>query len=350
MRVLVLASVLAASAAHRAWKPPTRYSHYNRSPYFGAAAGAWQSPAGYSEYNPAPYFGGAGGAWQSPAGYSEYNLAPYFGNAGTWQPYKENFEFDRSPLFEREFDPFAAEFPSCRGSRQSPINLDPSSSPAREFEPFFFLRYQQIPDAESITNTGHSVEVKLISRNLPEVSGGNLGATYKFDQYHLHWGAEDSRGSEHTIDNFRFPMELHLVHHNTKYASFNASLEHRDGVAVLGVLFVISELDNPLLQPLIDHLMSITEAGQEDIAVDLYPLASLLPRDLSRFYRYHGSLTTPMCNEVVTWTIFDDYVPVSDAQMARLRSLMDTEGDPLLNNFRPNQLLNGRTVYRSFLY
>ncbi|KAA0198474.1 carbonic anhydrase alpha, 8-like [Hyalella azteca] len=296
------------------------------------------------------------GTWdmgQWDMGHGTWDMGQWDMGHGTWHVYvygagDDMFMVQLIRTFSSEFDPFAAEFPSCRGSRQSPINLDPSSSPAREFEPFFFLRYQQIPDAESITNTGHSV--KLISRNLPEVSGGNLGATYKFDQYHLHWGAEDSRGSEHTIDNFRFPMELHLVHHNTKYASFNASLEHRDGVAVLGVLFVISELDNPLLQPLIDHLMSITEAGQEDIAVDLYPLASLLPRDLSRFYRYHGSLTTPMCNEVVTWTIFDDYVPVSDAQMARLRSLMDTEGDPLLNNFRPNQLLNGRTVYRSFLY
>ncbi|XP_047739039.1 putative carbonic anhydrase 3, partial [Hyalella azteca] len=90
-------------------------------------------------------------------------------------------------------------------------------------------------------------------------------------------------------------------------------------------------------------------AGEQNVTKDLYPLTSVLPRDLSRFYRYRGSLTTPKCNEVVTWTIFDDHVPVSDKQMARLRSLSDTEGDPLVNNFRPNQPLNGRIVYRSFL-
>ena len=49
-----------------------------------------------------------------------------------------------------------------------------------------------------------AVEVTLISRTQPEVSGGNLGATYKFDQYHIHWGEDDSRGSEHTINYFRY--------------------------------------------------------------------------------------------------------------------------------------------------
>ncbi|XP_047738479.1 uncharacterized protein LOC108681739 isoform X2 [Hyalella azteca] len=113
MRVLVLASVLAASAAHRAWNSATRYSQYNRSPYFGAA-----------------------GAWQSPAGFSEYSISPTFGEA--------------------DFDPFAAQFPSCRGSRQSPINLDPYSFPVKEFEPFYFHRYHQIPEEENIINNGHS--------------------------------------------------------------------------------------------------------------------------------------------------------------------------------------------------
>ena len=48
-----------------------------------------------------------------------------------------------------------------------------------------------------------------------------------------------------------------------------------------------------------------------------YPLRAFLPRNLRSFYRYDGSLTTPTCNEVVTWTVFDQAVPISEAQVQR---------------------------------
>lgn len=47
-----------------------------------------------------------------------------------------------------------------------------------------------------------------------------------------------------------------------------------------------------------------------------YPLRAFLPRNSQSFYRYEGSLTTPTCNEVVTWTIFDQAVPISEAQVS----------------------------------
>ena len=46
-----------------------------------------------------------------------------------------------------------------------------------------------------------------------------------------------------------------------------------------------------------------------------FELDQLLPADKSKFYRYSGSLTTPDCNEVVTWTVFSDAVEVSQAQV-----------------------------------
>lgn len=48
-----------------------------------------------------------------------------------------------------------------------------------------------------------------------------------------------------------------------------------------------------------------------------FPLASLLPSavGLLRYYRYFGSLTTPGCQPVVLWTVFENPVPIGHAQV-----------------------------------
>jgi carbonic anhydrase len=52
------------------------------------------------------------------------------------------------------------------------------------------------------------------------------GVTYKLLQAHLHW-----RGSEHTIDGWKFEAEVHLVHVNT---------EDSGKLAVLGFFVSVS--------------------------------------------------------------------------------------------------------------
>lgn len=66
--------------------------------------------------------------------------------------------------------------------------------------------------------------------------------------------------------------------------------------------------------------------GLEDY-VDLastFSLSNLLPRMdlLSKYYRYKGSLTTPGCEEVVTWTIFEEQIPISRTQVGIVLSVL----------------------------
>ena len=39
-------------------------------------------------------------------------------------------------------------------------------------------------------------------------NGGGLGTAYDVVQFHLHWGATDAAGGEHTIDGAAYPMEV----------------------------------------------------------------------------------------------------------------------------------------------
>ena len=39
-------------------------------------------------------------------------------------------------------------------------------------------------------------------------AGGNLVNTYNLIQFHFHWGARDTKGSEHLLDGSSFPMEV----------------------------------------------------------------------------------------------------------------------------------------------
>ena len=44
-------------------------------------------------------------------------------------------------------------------------------------------------------------------------------------------------------------------------------------------------------------------------------LTSMMPSDLTDYYRYEGSLTTPPCKEAVIWTVFKEPIEISAEQV-----------------------------------
>lgn len=238
----------------------------------------------------------------------------------------------------------------CGGSSQSPINLERLKTTWNIFWPLKFTNYEVIPTKQTLTNNGHSVTITFESTDTPQISNGGLpdDGPYNLAQYHLHWGSDSTKGSEHTINSVSYPMEMHLVHYKRVYDTLANSIQHSDGLAVLGIMFEIGKEDNPMLAPLIAKISGITANGAATNVTDFYAFSSLLPKDYTNFYRYSGGLTTPTCNEIVTWTVFTDTIKVSTTQLAELRKLLDVDGAPIQDNFRPPQPINKRTVYRSF--
>ena len=43
---------------------------------------------------------------------------------------------------------------------------------------------------------------------------------------------------------------------------------------------------------------------------------SLLPKNLNKYFRYQGSLTTPPCTENVVWTVFREPIVISHRQVS----------------------------------
>lgn len=69
------------------------------------------------------------------------------------------------------------------------------------------------------------------------------------------------------------------------------------------------------------------------VKVKPFPLMGLLPeRNLSQYYRYSGSLTTPPCSQVVLWTLYQVPVLISWSQVLPLLPA-SKKPTPLIKNF-----------------
>jgi len=80
------------------------------------------------------------------------------------------------------------------------------------------------------------------------------------------------------------------------------------------------------------------EVGRKAIVPGLrVDLSRILPDDLTHFYHYSGSLTTPPCTEGVEWIVMRTHRTASAEQIETFRR-------HYLGNNRPVQPLNGRVI------
>jgi len=244
-------------------------------------------------------------------------------------------------------DEWVNEFPLCGGSRQSPIDFNPLTVGRRLWLPFVFRNYEKV-QMTSLLENGHTAMLEMPAgfpvAQRPNFRGGGLSGRYIFEQLHFHWGADDTTGSEHTVAGRSYSGELHLVHYNSKYANIGEAAAYKDGIAVLGIFLQASPFENQGLKPIINHLEKVRHAGSSVILDETVNFMQLLPRKSFKFYRYLGSLTTPGCDEVVTWTVFRAPSFLTSAQLEQFRALKDDNGEPLRLTNRPVQPVNDRGV------
>jgi len=250
-------------------------------------------------------------------------------------------------------------YPLCAGEHQSPIEIITRAVEDDDSVGNISLNNYDLVRNASLVNNGHTISFQLgVEASLtPNISGGHLqDKKFIFQQAHWHWSTLSHRGSEHHIDGVKDPMELHLVHMNTKYPNLTEAFNHTDGVAVLALLYKVSEDDNMDIQPIVTALTNMNKKQREDnttenICVDLpeaMKVSQLFPSNLFEqgYYYYQGSLTTPSCSESVTWAVFPNKINISESQLEVFRNA-SFNGDKLSDNYRPVQELNGRIVKRA---
>ena len=248
-------------------------------------------------------------------------------------------------------------YPSCGLNAQSPIDIpdvcfkkDVKVNNALDIE---LINYDKKFKLKTLTlkNTGATSKMVLekateeVLKNAPKITGTALNNnTYQFAELHFHWNQNDARGSEHSFNEAREALEMHLVHWNTKYETMAKAVGHPDGLAVYGILFNVNTEENPALNPIIDYLNDIVETGSGIIVGEKFSLLPILPKTHKVFYRYQGSLTTPPCTEVVTWLVAVQVQKIGYSQLHEFAHLENRETANAKSTKRDIQPLNGRLI------
>uniref|UniRef100_A0A671QY16 Carbonic anhydrase Xb n=1 Tax=Sinocyclocheilus anshuiensis TaxID=1608454 RepID=A0A671QY16_9TELE len=216
------------------------------------------------------------------------------------------------------------------GKRQSPINIETSRM---IFDPFLNplrLNAGQRKVSGTMYNTGRHVSLRPDKSHLENISGGPLSYSYRLEEIRLHFGAEDSRGSEHLLNGQAFPGEVQLIHYNQDlYLNYSDAVRSPNGIAVVSIFMKISEPTNLFLNRMLNR-ETITRITYK---YDAYLLMGLdieeLYPETSRFITYEGSITIPPCLETATWILMNKPIYISQI-----------EGD----NMRPAQPLHQRCI------
>lgn len=236
-----------------------------------------------------------------------------------------------------------------KGRRQSPIDIEPAKM---LYDPN--LRSLSV-DKHKVSGVLHNTGQSLVFR--PEtgpkmslavnVSGGPLAYRYQIEEIFLHYGTENSHGSEHRIQGNAYPAEIQFYGYNAElYANSSEARHKSQGLVAIAVMIQTSDTPNPELRMLSSVFGQVIYRGQ---SADLRHISihGLLP-ETDHYMTYEGSTTHPGCWETTTWIIFNKPIYITRQELYALRRLVqgdsETPKGTLGNNVRALQPLHHRTV------
>ncbi len=223
------------------------------------------------------------------------------------------------------------------GRQQSPVNIATANvEPSNTLTELNFNSGWNTATSGQFKNLGTNVQ--FIPTSTTAAFSVTFLGDYDLQQFHMHWGATSGTGSEHRINGGQSEVEIHFVHFKRGESDNSRS----DYAAVIGVLADIA--DEPVTGIWAQLSVSAIQSNTSS-PLNLTGLVfnNLLPTKRSYYY-YPGSLTTPGCNEIVRWFVLSERITVPRTFVEQLRTVEQSNGEPLTINYRDAQPLNGRTV------
>ena len=126
-------------------------------------------------------------------------------------------------------------------------------------------------------------------------------------QFHLH------APSEHSVDGKLYDAEIHLVH-------VYKGVQPEAYGAVIGIFFDRKEggtEENAFLKSLFDSVEAKNDQSP-DTLVDAQLNDFVKYVDMTRYWSYDGSFTTPPCTEGIKWTVIQQVQSISEEQLKKI--------------------------------
>uniref|UniRef100_A0A0N5APZ9 Alpha-carbonic anhydrase domain-containing protein n=1 Tax=Syphacia muris TaxID=451379 RepID=A0A0N5APZ9_9BILA len=237
-----------------------------------------------------------------------------------------------------------------KGKLQSPININPKQIIYdSNLPPLMTDENLALID---LVNTGQMPRIRIANtQRWPSlnVTGGPLGIyRYRLLRVDIHYSMNETTGSEHSFDHKKLPMELQAIAINSEiYGNFSAALNNPHGIVGISTFVKLGKHTSKELKLLSDKVHQISYKRQA-VVMQNFALWKLLPTNAG-YITYEGSMTTPGCQETVTWILLNQPLHISVRTLDRWRKLQKTltsNGKNLFiaPNYRSLQSTNGRII------
>ncbi|GAB0099904.1 carbonic anhydrase-related protein 10 [Sergentomyia squamirostris] len=153
-----------------------------------------------------------------------------------------------------------------KGRRQSPINVEPDKL---LFDPYLRpLHIDKHKVSGTLHNTGQSLvfRVDKDTKQYVNMSGGPLAYRYQFEEIYIHYGTENSQGSEHHIHGYSFPGEIQLYGFNKElYRNMSEAQHKSQGIVGISLMVQIGDTPNPELRIITSTFNKVLYKGDGQI-------------------------------------------------------------------------------------